>query len=129
MLPDELNWLRYFAGSWKSHRENSISFIFLEFPHQVEMKNVVKSSKHFLGYFKLTVLINRQNRKSPWNLNIQNFDRKLPVYRSTENHVSTFLPVYKMPSVLLHGEAATSSGIIKKYHICKTYTCRKYLKN
>ena len=35
----------------KSHRENSISSIFLESPHQVDKKNVVKSSKHFLGYF------------------------------------------------------------------------------
>ena len=51
VLPDGLNWLCYFAGSSKSHRENSISFIFLESPHQVDMKNVVKSSKHFFGYF------------------------------------------------------------------------------
>ena len=51
VLPDGLNWLCYFAGSLKSHRENSISFLFLESPHQVDMKNVVKSSKHFFGYF------------------------------------------------------------------------------
>ena len=51
MLPEGLNWLCYFAGSSKSHRENSISFIFLESTHQVDMKNVVKSSKHFFGYF------------------------------------------------------------------------------
>jgi hypothetical protein len=51
VLPDGLNWLFYFAGSSKNHRENSFSFIFLEFPHQVDMKNVVKSSKHFFGYF------------------------------------------------------------------------------
>ena len=51
VLPDGLNWLCYFAGSSKSHRENSISFIFLESHHQVDMKNVVKSSKHFFGYF------------------------------------------------------------------------------
>ena len=51
MLLDGLNWLCYFAGSSKSHRENSISFTFLESPHQVDMKNVVKSSKHFFGYF------------------------------------------------------------------------------
>ena len=35
----------------KSHREKSISSIFLESIHQVDMKNVVKSSKHFFGYF------------------------------------------------------------------------------
>ena len=35
----------------KSHRENSISSIFLEPPQQVDMKNVVRSSKHFFGYF------------------------------------------------------------------------------
>ena len=51
VLPDGLNWLCYFAGSSKTHCENSISFIFLEFPHQVDMKNIVKSSKHFFGYF------------------------------------------------------------------------------
>ena len=39
VLPDGLNWLCYFAGSSKSHRENSTSFIFFEFPHQVDMKN------------------------------------------------------------------------------------------
>ena len=50
VLPDGLNWLCYFAGNSKSHRENSISFIFFESPHQVEMKNVVKSSKQFFGY-------------------------------------------------------------------------------
>ena len=51
VLPDGLNWLCYFAGNSKSHRENSISFIFLKSPHQVDIKNVVKSSKHFFGYF------------------------------------------------------------------------------
>ena len=51
VLPDGLHWLCYFASSSKSHRENSISFIFLESSHQVDMKNVVKSSKHFFGYF------------------------------------------------------------------------------
>ena len=51
VLPDGLNWLYYFAGSSKSHRENSISYIFLESPHELDMKNVVKSSKHFFGYF------------------------------------------------------------------------------
>ena len=51
VLPDGLNWLCYFAGSSKSHRDNLISFINLESPQQVDMKNVVKSSKHFFGYF------------------------------------------------------------------------------
>ena len=51
VLPDGLNCLCYFAGSSKSNRENSISFIFLKSPHQVDMNNVVKSSKHFFGYF------------------------------------------------------------------------------
>ena len=51
VLPDGRNWLCYFAGSSKSHRENSISFIFLESPHQVDEKNVVKCRKDFLSYF------------------------------------------------------------------------------
>ena len=51
VLPDGLNWLCYFAGSSKSHRENSISCIFLESPHQVDMKSIVKCWKDFLWYF------------------------------------------------------------------------------
>ena len=51
VLLDGLNWLCYFEVSSKSRCENSISFIFLESPHQVDMKNVVKSSKHFFGNF------------------------------------------------------------------------------
>ena len=42
VLPYALNWLRYFAGSSKSHHENSICFIFLESPHQVDIKNLVQ---------------------------------------------------------------------------------------
>ena len=42
LLPDGLNWLCYFAGNSKSHCENSIFFLFLESPHQVDMKDVVK---------------------------------------------------------------------------------------
>ena len=48
VLPDGLNWLCYFVGSSKSHHENSISFIFLKSPHQVDMKNV---AQFFWGYF------------------------------------------------------------------------------
>ena len=51
VLPDRLNWLCYFAGSSKSHCENLISFIFLQSPHQADVKNVIKSYKHFFGYF------------------------------------------------------------------------------
>ena len=51
VLPDGLNWLCYFAGSSRSHHENSISFIVLESTHQVDMKNVVKCWKDFLPYF------------------------------------------------------------------------------
>ena len=51
VLPNGLNWLCYSAGNSKSHHENSIPFIFLESPHQIDMKNVVKSSKRFFGYF------------------------------------------------------------------------------
>ena len=50
-LPDGLNWLCYFAGNSKSHHENSMYFMFLESPHQVDLKKVVKSSKPFFGYF------------------------------------------------------------------------------
>ena len=43
--------LSYLGLPSKSHRENSISSTFFESPLQVDMKNVVKSSKHFFGYF------------------------------------------------------------------------------
>ena len=36
----------------KRHSENSISSIFLESPHQVDIKNAVKSSKHFFWLFQ-----------------------------------------------------------------------------
>ena len=51
VLPDGMNWLWYFAGSSKSHREISISCIFLQSSNQVDMKNVVKWWKDFLLYF------------------------------------------------------------------------------
>ena len=51
LLPDWLDWLSYLAGSSKSHHEISISYIFLQSPHQVDMKNVVKWWKDFLLYF------------------------------------------------------------------------------
>ena len=51
MLPDWLDWLPYLAGSSKSHCEISIFCIFLQCPHQVDMKNVYKSRKDFLLYF------------------------------------------------------------------------------
>ena len=68
VLPDGLNWLCYFAGNSKSHRENSISFIFLESPHQVDMKNVVKCWKDFLSYFTTleTYRVQIQKRRSNW---------------------------------------------------------------
>ena len=47
--PSDSTFLPCLCLTSKSHRENSISSIFLESPHQVDMKNVVKSSKHFLG--------------------------------------------------------------------------------
>ena len=50
VLPDGLNWLCYFSGSSKSHRENSIYCIFFKSPHQVDMKNVVKCQKNFFAY-------------------------------------------------------------------------------
>ena len=50
VLPDGLHWLCYFEGSSKSHRENSISCLFFESPHQVDMKSNVKVWKDFLLY-------------------------------------------------------------------------------
>ena len=50
MLPDWLDWLSYLAVSSKSHREISISCIFLQSPYQVDTKNVVKWWKYILWY-------------------------------------------------------------------------------
>ena len=50
VLPDGLNWLCNFAGGSEGHRENSISCIFLESPHQVDIKNVVKCYNTFLTF-------------------------------------------------------------------------------
>ena len=58
VLPDGLNCLCYFAGSSKSHHEISISFIFLESHHQVDMKKISNPSNTYLGISvlqKLTV--------------------------------------------------------------------------
>ena len=52
VLPDGLNWLCYFEGISKSHRKNSISVIYSESPHQLDMKNMVKSSEHFFWVFQ-----------------------------------------------------------------------------
>ena len=54
VLPDGLNWLCYLAGSSKSHREDSISCIFLESICQVGMKNVAKCWKNFLLFHHST---------------------------------------------------------------------------
>ena len=69
VLPDGLNWLCYFAGSSKSHRENSISCIFLESPHQVDMKNVVKCCKHFFGYFNTLETHSEASNAQLWLVN------------------------------------------------------------
>ena len=61
MLPDGLNWLCYLAGSSKSHRENSISCIFLESPCQVGMKNVAKCWKNFCYFTTLQTYRDSQN--------------------------------------------------------------------
>ena len=37
-----LHWFRYVASTSKSHCGNSISCKFLQFPHQVDMKNILK---------------------------------------------------------------------------------------
>ena len=63
VLPDGLNWLCNFAGSSKSHRSNSIYFIFLGSPHQVDMKNVVKSSKNVFGYLNTLETHIEESRK------------------------------------------------------------------
>ena len=72
-------WAELAAGNSKSHRENSISFIFLESPHRVDMKTVVKSSKHFF-------LVFQYSRNSPWiwrKITVHSFIRDLRVLVSS----------------------------------------------
>ena len=77
LLPDGLNWLCYFGGSSKSHHENSISFIFLESPTQVDMKNVNQFFKHFFWYFNTlethSVILSRR-LKTATSYNYKHFD-------------------------------------------------------
>ena len=51
LSPSGSTFLPYLGLPSKSYHDNSISSIFSESPHQVDMKNVVKSPKHFFGYF------------------------------------------------------------------------------
>ena len=50
-IPSGSTFLSCLSLPSKSHHENSISSTCLESPHQVDKKNVVKSSNHFFGYF------------------------------------------------------------------------------
>ena len=79
-----LDWLAYLAGSSKNHREISISCIFLQSPHQVDMKRVVKWRKDFLLYghhsrnipccnhFNDYIQLKMQTEKQVFSLGIQN---------------------------------------------------------
>ena len=60
LLPD---WQSYLAGSSKSHREISISCIFLQSLYQLDMKNIVKSmvERTFLRFTYLLVHRVRQH--------------------------------------------------------------------
>ena len=66
VLLDGLNWLCYFAVISKSHRDNSIFFICLESPYQLDMKNIVKCYKHFFLLFPCSK--NPRWIESPGNL-------------------------------------------------------------
>ena len=84
VLPDGLNWLCCFAGNSKSHRENSIAFIFLKSPHQSDMKNVFKSSKHFLGYFN-TLETRSEDMLLNTRLNLKLAEKKV-AFMSVSSH-------------------------------------------
>jgi hypothetical protein len=61
VLPDGLNWLCYFAGSSKSHGENSISFIFFGIP---------SSSRHekYCQILQTLFWVFQYSRNSKWNV-------------------------------------------------------------
>jgi hypothetical protein len=84
VLLDGLNWPCYFAGSSKSHRENSISCIFSESPHQVDMKSIIKDWKDFLLYVAT-----------------------LKTYRGVQTKMDTFCP----PSPLREGQLGNATGV------------------
>ena len=68
--PSGSTFLPCFSLPSKSHRENSIPSIVLESLHQVDMKNVVKSSKHFFGYFNTLETHSVMNCTSYFNVQI-----------------------------------------------------------
>ena len=80
------NLTTFFMSTWwgdsKSHLEKSISSIFLESPHQVDMKNVVKSST----FAKL------QKKKSVmcWRSNCPKNTRFNSVFAELYIHISVF---------------------------------------
>ena len=75
MLPDGLNWLRYFAGSSKSHHSNSIYFIFLGSPHQVDIKILSNPPDTFwvFQYSRNSVICIAISKKVPSNSNSDKF--------------------------------------------------------
>ena len=127
MLPDGLNWLCYFAGGSEGHHENSISCIFLEFPRQVDMKNVVKCYKQFFCYFNalkthcdqssfcyLVVYINV--------LNIQNTFATACLLQWTiklQHIISTYLCTHMY-------DLETRFLLISYIHALKTYLCTQF---
>jgi hypothetical protein len=50
VLPYGLDWLFYLAVVKKGHRGNSIYYIFLQSPHKLDIKNVIKYWKNLLWH-------------------------------------------------------------------------------
>ena len=86
----------------KSHCEKSISSIFLESPHQVDMKNVVKSSKNFFGISilqKLKVIPSTPSNDSSdmWMLaTLSTLQRTFMITNITFIWLCSFMNLYSM---------------------------------
>ena len=77
----------------KYHREISISSIFLESPHKIDMKNVVKSSKHFFGYFNSTLKTHSVMYENIIQKEMNKFFIYLPNITDTKSTVTLVLMV------------------------------------
>ena len=76
----------------KRHHENSISFIFLESPHQVDMKNVVICYKHFFGYFNAL-----KTHGVFWRRNLTQIFAKWPWVQIWNEQLSIWGRIWKHP--------------------------------
>ena len=105
----------------KSHRENSISSIFLESPHQVDMKNVVKCQKHFFGYFNALKTHCVQSKHSQQS-SIQSliFESPCMFFSDGMYVVARIYPLKKLQKDPASKNEGNSQNVCRQIVICRT---------